>query len=252
MSDTDPSQPPALRQYTGQTSDPEKQPDIEPELLPEHLNFGHTIEAILRSPMQLLERMGGARGRAVVGYLLVASIACLAIFGFFVGTFSMGEQLWAAPLKIVLGLAFATLLCFPSLYIFSNLSGLRVDLRAVSGILLCAVCLTSLLLLGFAPIVWLFSQSTDSLSFVGPLNLFVWLVALWFGVGLISRGARVLGAANAGYLRVWVVIFVLVLMQMSTSLRPIIGTAETQFTTEKIFFLQHWFNSLEEDSVVTR
>ncbi|WP_269538649.1 hypothetical protein [Cerasicoccus fimbriatus] len=216
--------------------------------LPKNPTIVQVLECLLRSPLQLIEHFNSDDGSKVVGRMLLATVVCLGAFGFFVGTFSMGEQLWAAPLKIVIGLLVATLLCFPSLYIFSNLSGLQVSFRAVAGMLLCAVCMVSLLLMSFAPVVWLFSQSTTHLAFVGPLNLLVWVIALWFGIGLIMRGAMIMGAREAGYLKVWVGVFVLVLMQMSTSLRPIIGTADEQFTTEKVFFVQHWIDSLKEDT----
>jgi hypothetical protein len=39
---------------------------------------------------------------------------------------------------------------------------------------------------------------------------------------------------------VWSIIFVLVALQMTTALRPILGTSETLLPTEKKFFLRHW------------
>ena len=40
------------------------------------------------------------------------------------------------------------------------------------------------------------------------------------------------------------VIFVLVALQMTTALRPIVGRADTFWPTEKKFFLQYWGESL--------
>jgi hypothetical protein len=40
------------------------------------------------------------------------------------------------------------------------------------------------------------------------------------------------------------IIFLLVMLQMTTTLRPIVGTAETFLPTEKKFFLNHWAQSL--------
>jgi hypothetical protein len=39
---------------------------------------------------------------------------------------------------------------------------------------------------------------------------------------------------------VWVIIFMLVMVQMTTALRPLIGTADTFLPTKKEFFLAHW------------
>ena len=50
--------------------------------------------------------------------------------------------------------------------------------------------------------------------------------------------------AASHYLLVWTGIFFLVTLQMSTSLRPLIGTADTLLPTKKKFFLEHWFDEL--------
>jgi len=42
-----------------------------------------------------------------------------------------------------------------------------------------------------------------------------------------------------------VTVFVVVLLQMSTALRPIVGTSDTFLPTEKKFFIGHWFDNLE-------
>ena len=41
-------------------------------------------------------------------------------------------------------------------------------------------------------------------------------------------------------------IFVLVCVQMTTALRPIIGTSETLLPPERKFFLAHWSEVLDE------
>jgi hypothetical protein len=45
---------------------------------------------------------------------------------------------------------------------------------------------------------------------------------------------------------------VLVVLQMTTALRPIVGTADTFFPTEKRFFLSHWGESLKSAAVKLR
>lgn len=39
---------------------------------------------------------------------------------------------------------------------------------------------------------------------------------------------------------IWSVVFLLVTLQMTTSLRPILGRSNVRLTQEKKFFLQHW------------
>jgi hypothetical protein len=45
---------------------------------------------------------------------------------------------------------------------------------------------------------------------------------------------------------VWSGIFLLVTLQMTTSLRPIIGRSDDFLTSEKKFFLQHWGDTMGE------
>jgi hypothetical protein len=95
-------------------------------------------------------------------------------------------------------------------------------------------------------VAWIFSQSTDSLAVMGMLHLLFWIIGLWFGVRLI-KGLAACANADApalGHLKVWIVIFVLVSLQMSSALRPLIGTASTLLPAEKRFFLQHWVETM--------
>ena len=53
---------------------------------------------------------------------------------------------------------------------------------------------------------------------------------------VILRGLALAGQAVA----IGGVLFVLVVLQMTTALRPIVGTADTFLPKEKKFFLNHW------------
>src|SRR5215471_16198058 len=79
------------------------------------------VEAVLRQPRRLMfqVRQPGS-GRLIVSMVLVA-IVCSLIYGVVVGTFSKGDQLWAAPVKICCGLLISAIICLPSLYIFTCL-----------------------------------------------------------------------------------------------------------------------------------
>lgn len=143
------------------------------------------------------------------------------------------------------GMAAAMLICLPSLYIFSALGGMEARLAQVAGLLTTMVALTALLLLGFAPVVWVFSQSTESVVFMGFLTLVFWMISLVFGVRLLISAAARFGVTTANYVVVWVVIFFVVSLQMSTSLRPIVGTAETFLPAKKKFFMQHWLDEMD-------
>ena len=50
-------------------------------------------------------------------------------------------------------------------------------------------------------------------------------------------------------LRVWTLIFVLVLLQMTAALRPILGASDAFMPGEKKFFVSHWTDSLKSSGV---
>ncbi|MGF1453094.1 MAG: hypothetical protein ACFB21_13590 [Opitutales bacterium] len=217
--------------------------ESEPAPLGPNPTLTQLLASVLRDPASLasaLER----HPETIIRKLLLVTLINLAIFGVVAGTFAMGVQLWAAPLKICAGFTFACLICLPSFYVFANLSGMSVGLGPLCGLIASMSTLTSLLLLGLAPVVWIFSQSTDEVRFVGALNLLAWIVALKFGLDLVHRAARWIGSRHPGHLKVWTFIFVLVVLQVSTGLRPIIGEADTFLPEEKRFFLQHWWMSI--------
>ena len=204
------------------------------------------IEAILRQPRRLMYslRQPGAGG-LLAGMLFVA-VVCSLIYGVIVGSFSGGVQWWAAPVKISCGLLISTLICLPSLYIFACLSGSQARLAEMFGLVAGLLMLMTVLLIGFAPVAWLFSQSTESLAWMGTLHIVFWLVATIFGLRFLNAGfAQSNARSNAG-LNTWIIIFMLVMLQMSTALRPLVGTAETFLPEQKKFFLVHWSDCLED------
>ena len=203
------------------------------------------IESILRHPRRVLYQLRQPGAGHVIVALFLITVLCSLIYGFIVGTFSMGIQLWAAPVKIAAGLVISAVICLPSLYIFSCLSGTQARLIEVVGMIVGLLALMTVLLIGFAPVAWVFSQSTDSLPAMGALHLTFWCIATYFGIRFLSEGFAHLSGKPAG-LRVWVTIFLLVMVQMSTALRPIVGKADTLLPVEKKFFLKHWFEQMDK------
>jgi len=203
------------------------------------------IEALLRQPRRLLFQLRQPGAGKLVGGMLFTALICSLVYGVVAGTFSGGTQLWAAPVKIAAGLLISAAICFPSLYIFTCLSGSQARLAEVCGLLAGLLMLMTILLVGFAPVAWIFSQSTESLAWMGFLHLTFWFVATLFGVRFMKQGFSHANAKSQAGVNVWVVIFLLVAVQMTTALRPIIGKADTFFPTEKKFFLGHWADGLD-------
>jgi hypothetical protein len=214
------------------------------EPLLDNTNPASIVEALLKKPGRIVHELREKRAGVVSLWLLLLGLSGMALYGLVVGTLSGGAQLWIAPAKIVLGTLMAMLICLPSLYIFSCLDGVEARLSTVVGLLVAAVCLSALLLIGFAPVGWIFSQSTDSVALMGALHLVFWIIAVSFGLRLLGTASSFLGRGGRVHLRIWNLIFVLVCLQMTTTLRPIIGKSDRFLPGEKKFFVAHWVDSL--------
>jgi hypothetical protein len=227
----------------------------EPPVLPPRNSFEYVrmdepptiwsvISALLKQPGKVVCELLEGRAATVLGALSLVAVVALGLYGLVVGSLEGGAQYGIAPAKIVGGSAVAALICLPSLFVFLCLNGADVRLRDVVGLLMASICLTAVLLLSLAPIAWIFSQSTDSVAFMACLHIVLWLVALGFGLRLLSRSAIIAWRGASSRLGVWACIYVLVCLQMMTAMRPIVGASPTLLPTEKQFFLAHWMHIL--------
>jgi hypothetical protein len=202
------------------------------------------IEAILRQPRRVMYQLRQPGAGKLSWVLLLMSVLCILIYGLVVGSFSKGDQLWAAPVKVACGLLISALICLPSLYIFTCLSGSQARLSEIFGLLCGLLLLMTMLLIGFAPVAWLFSESTDSVTWMGVLHLTFWFIATFFGLRFLENAFSHSRARTSAGLNTWIIIFVLVVLQMTTALRPLVGSSKTFLPTEKKFFLSHWGDNL--------
>jgi hypothetical protein len=228
---------------------PQDTPVIQPPpleaLLPENPDMKTLFEALLRRPHALVARLAEGNHSAT-GRFAGMAVVSLLLFGFVLGCFAKHDQLWAAPVKVTAGLLVSGVICFPSLYIFSTLAGARVSIQQLAACFAGALALAGLLLLGFAPAVWIFAESTDSLGFMGSLAVGAWIIAVVFALRFLKSVVLASGGTQKVPLTIWSTVFLLVTLQMTTSLRPILGESSHFLTQEKKFFLQHWADTFGE------
>jgi hypothetical protein len=210
------------------------------------------VEALLRQPRRVMYQLKQPQAGALITSLLIIAVMSALVYGVVAGTFSGGTQIWAAPVKIVIGLLISALICLPSLYIFSCLGGSHARLVEVWGLVAGLLALMTVMLIGFAPVAWVFSQATKSLVAMGVIHLVFWAVATLFGMRFLNAGFQHFsGGAGSGLgLKIWMVIFIMVALQMSTALRPILGKADTFLpaAADKKFFGKHWSDCVTDES----
>ncbi len=228
-----PTPPPIPGQTPGPTPSP-----IQPPPPPKHL-----IGQLLRNPRALVDGSGSEAGiPALIGLTLLGAI----IYGLVIGSFARGNLLWLAPLKLVGGLLLSGVICTPSLYVLSVMAGADLRPRQLGIVLGGCLALTTLLMLSFAPVAWVFSESSSSAGFVGFMHWCLWLLSATFGLRLGRACLHALGARYPGSFIVWSIIFLLVTFQMATALRPWLEDSPAAFASEKMSFLSHWSKVLSE------
>lgn len=70
------------------------------------------------------------------------------------------------------------------------------------------------------------------------------MITTGFGLRLLERGFHHHGAQD-GMMRIWMIIFLPATLQMTTALRPLVGTARTLLPATKQFFVAHWMESFQ-------
>ncbi len=223
------------------------QPELvvqEAPALPKQAKIMQLVDALLKTPQTLYGHVQRNDLHAYLVKLFLIFAVCISAYGLIVGSFSGQMQWFAAPLKIFLGTCLAALLCFPSLYILSALSGADLRPAQLFGLLCSSLALLGILLSGFAPVAFIFTFSINTVSFMGSIHLLIWGISLYFCLGHLANGLATLGSGNKLMIKIWTMIFLITLLQMSTTLRPILGTSDTLLPTEKKFFLTHWLDSL--------
>jgi len=127
MNDANPQIPPQIP-ITGSAAAGILPLGINPEEREPIPNLVSAIEAILRQPRRVILQIRQPGSGRLIGTMLFGVLICSLIYGAVIGSFSMGDQLWAAPVKLAGGLLITGVICLPSLYIFACISGWR-DLR---------------------------------------------------------------------------------------------------------------------------
>ena len=197
-------------------------------------------ENLLKDPLKVLTCFDRVSTFGFLVNILLINIVCLSAYGVIVGSFSGGIQWYMSPAKIIVGLILAIMFCFPSFYIFICLAGIDVKPGKALLVLLSSISVFSILIVGFAPIAWVFSQSTGTVFFIGFFHLLFWLISTLFGMRVLLKAASSLKCKNMFYPLFWILIFLITSLQMMTALRPMIGTADTILPKEKMFFMYHW------------
>jgi asparagine N-glycosylation enzyme membrane subunit Stt3 len=205
-------------------------------------SFSAILDALLRSPARLLGAVRETRG--TTARLLIIGVIGLAATGLAMASWSGGMQLAMVPLKLAVLAVLAALVCMPSLHVLSALSGGGQSIKETLGALSMGVALTAVLGLALAPIAWVLSAATSSMALAGTLYLAIFLIAAGFGLGLVRRALATSAGTHVRGLGAWSFMFVIVALQLATTMRPLVGPFDGVWLHERTFFLAHFVDCL--------
>jgi len=207
------------------------------------------INALLKAPNQIADTIAEQKDICKASLqLLLVGIICHAIFGAAIGLFAGFSvalmDLVKAPMVAVCSL----LVCFPSLYIFTCVAGSPLTMRQTFALGCSCIAMVGFLLIGLAPVAWLFAVSTNNMPFIVILTFLIWVIAMIFAARYFNKlKSNDLFKKQAG-INVWFIILIVVTLQMTTCMRPMLSKPEKGwFTPEKQFFLSHFGSTFTQD-----
>ena len=164
--------------------------------------------------------------------LLVASVFFYAIYGIIIGANHSPLQAGISGLKLPLLFIITSLICFPTLYFFLSVLGLKQTAGQLFSFMLFCVNSMSIVLAVFTPITLFFLVTTDDYLFFKLLNVAIFSVAGIVGLGSFYKNIHA-SIKNIGelsdrtkaiiFLNLWLVMFAFVGCQLSYTLSPFFG-----------------------------
>ena len=129
----------------------------------------------------------------VLGISLVLTILGM-IYGACMGTFSLtahgskeGMQIFATTVKVPALFLLTLLVTFPSLYVFNSLFGSRLRLMTTLRLMIGSLAVAMAVLSSIGPIVAFFSVSSTSYAFMVILNVVVFALSGFLGLGFLLQ-----------------------------------------------------------------
>ena len=205
-----------------------------------------TLAALLKNPgavVRAIESEDALWTRAAL--LILWGLAFYSFYGFAMALFGGWEVSLMTLMKAPIIAFAAIILCLPSLYVFSSISGNPITIPQCFTITGAILAMTGLMLLGMVPVTWLFSISTENVPFVVVLNTGIWLIAVIFARRFLKLAIPGKTGKRWG-LQWWLIVYIIVTFQMATTMRPLLNKPpDGWWVSEKKFFLANFIDSFK-------
>jgi hypothetical protein len=151
------------------------------------------------------------------------------------GMYNGAFQAISSAIKLPILFLLTALICIPSLYTFNVLLGQSFKFLQTVALMVITLGTTTILLASLAPIAFFFTLTTpQSYQFLMLMHVLIFGLCGIYGVRYLYRGCSYLAfrmeqPLNNLLLRIWIVIYAVVGMQLGWRLRPFIGSQGMPF-----------------------
>ena len=200
------------------------------------------VSSLLSDPGGFAARLRDSERFALPAvFLALVSLVGAAVFGFAVGSFVDLQVAFADSAKMVGVVAFSFALTYPTMYVFASISGSTLSPARLLGLGLVATGTLGCILAALAPVLWLFSVSTETVGFIVVFAALLAGIGAFFAISALARARQSGVVASTAGLSTWFVVFVVVALQTVTLVRPMLAPlGSSRDPSGKCFFLGHF------------
>ncbi|MEM9567045.1 MAG: actin-binding WH2 domain-containing protein [Cyanobacteria bacterium P01_E01_bin.34] len=208
------------------------------------------LDYVLRAQTVLFEQIYSQKDlKRIIVSMSVLSAALAGLYGITMGMNHSFLLVTSSAIKLPLLLNLTMAICLPSLYIFNILFGQKFRFYQTIALMQTSLGAMSIMMASLAPIAFFFTLTTKNYSFLLLMHVAIFGLCGSYGVNYLYRGCLYLSrrmgqSLNTVLLRVWIVLYAIVGMQLAWRLRPFIGSPNSPFQlfrdTEGNFYIAVW------------
>ncbi len=173
--------------------------------------------------------------RKLIDANLIAAIS-FAIYGAIIGSQHSLLQGISSAIKLPILFLLTSVICMPTLYIFSSFFGSKRSLLQNLALLATGTALMGVALVGFAPVTVFFLVTTKDYDFFKLLNVCFFAISGLMGIlffhrvfGRVENEDPANAASRRSVLLLWLLLYAFVGTQLGWTLRPFFGSPGLPF-----------------------
>ena len=199
-----------------------------------NLSF-YFLDYILRAQTALFEQIYSEQKLPKI--IISMTVLCTLLSGIYGLTMGMNHSFLmtiSSAIKLPILFLLTAFICIPSLYTFNILLGQKFKFLQTVALMIMTLGTTTILLASLAPLSFFFVLTSKNYFFLQLMHVSIFGLCGVYGVQYLYRGCsyiafRMEQPLNHLLLRVWIVIYAVVGMQLGWRLRPFVGNPGSPF-----------------------